>query len=696
MRGACRAGGADSMARPFAFRRARGTGDDGRVQAMARASLDLTTQVHLVAGLLALGLGAAALVRDPSRGRVRLLFALCAALATWNLAAAARHAALPGREAWRAATYVGACLSAPLALHLSLAIAREARGRRRLLLGSYALAAGTLALTWSLRARPAWERIVALALPMALVLAQAVGVLRRHARSLGTHPDRRALRTLMALGLAAAAFALTDLIPRGGSGVPPLGPLALIPFLLALSTLALQRRYVDLDRVVARVAAIILAGAAAGAFLQSSVALLGPSPLTFFLASLVIVAFAGPLVGAILSGTRALLGAPVAASRALEIASQELAAAADAEAAWRALHRADEALPGGQELRVLLGAQAPPAGSPLAARLVRDGAAITRQLLEADALDPDGAQPGRGEQARAALVDMDARGLVIAAPLLRDGELAGVVGIGGGEAGPVTAETGAALVALGHQALMTFDRVKEAERSKRREALALVGEMAASLAHDVRNPLAALRAAAQVLAQTRGPGGSEQEREMLSVIEDETARLGRTLGELLEWAKPREPARAPVDVAAVARRVVREARLAWTGAAIDLDVDARAAAGRVLGDEELIARAVANLVRNAIEAAGEGAVRVVVRDDPAGMAIEVEDDGEGVPDAVRERIFEPFVTTRRGGTGLGLAIVQRVAEAHGGEARVASRTPRGTRFTLLLRRRAGHDRVEAP
>lgn len=642
--------------------------------------MDLTIQAHAAAGALALALGIAALARDPSRTRSRLFGALALSLATWNIGAALRHAHLPGREIFRAISYAGGAAAGPVALHLSLVLARAAKQRRARLAIGYAAGAVGLIASLLLRKQPGWTRLLALGLPLLLTFILAALALRGHVRSEAGRADARSLRLLLALGALAALVGLTDLLPRGDSGMPALGPLALVPFLFALATLGLERRYFELDTVVARIVAIALTSVAAAGFLQATVDLLGSSALTYFLASLVIVAAAGPLVSSILSGTKALLGDESGGvARALAEASAMMSRAQDAPAAWSALESLAERLPGGASLSLRLGPEARTAGDALGAVLLQDRAPVTRRLLEIDAREAPSS--ARRELAARARQELGALGLEIAAPLLRGARLEGIVGLGGGQPEAyLRGEAGAALVALGHQALATLDRIEAQEELRRKEALAVVGEMAASLAHDVRNPLGAIRGAAQVLAEARDPA---QEKEMLEVIDSETERLGRVLGDFLEWSKPRPSRREPVDAGALARRVVAQARLAAPGAGIELVIEPGA---RALGDEELLERALANLVRNAREAAGaEGRVRVLARSRGAGeIELRVEDDGPGLDPRVRERLFEPFVTTKPQGTGLGLPLVHRAAHELGGRVECEDLRPRGTAFALVL------------
>jgi signal transduction histidine kinase len=210
--------------------------------------------------------------------------------------------------------------------------------------------------------------------------------------------------------------------------------------------------------------------------------------------------------------------------------------------------------------------------------------------------------------------------------------------------------------------------------------MAAVGELAAGLAHEVRNPVAAIRGAAQAITPDATP---EQASDMLDVIQEETTRLDRVVGEFLDYARPSSPRREPVDLGTVARSVQRDARLAALGLEIELVVEN--GAPPALGDSEQIRRAFENLVRNASEAAtSTGRLEIRIRRDGERVQARFEDDGCGIPEERIPTLFQPFRTTRPEGTGLGLALVHRIVESHGGEIRVDGRPGIGAVFTLVF------------
>ncbi len=236
----------------------------------------------------------------------------------------------------------------------------------------------------------------------------------------------------------------------------------------------------------------------------------------------------------------------------------------------------------------------------------------------------------------------------------------------------------------------------------RTERLEAVAEIAASLAHEIRNPLASIRSAVEQLTR-QTPAGAD-ERLLSSLVLRESDRLSRLLSEFLDFTRVRLTRSEPLDLVAVAEAGIRLARQhpdCPASAAIDL-----AAARRpvmIEGDEDLLHRVVFNLVLNAVQARPAGArITVVVEvpgpgELPAGVALEaprlirVSDDGPGVAPEILPRLFAPFVTGRPGGTGLGLAIVQRAVQAHRGMIFCDTAPGQGTTFTIYVPARFGEE-----
>lgn len=228
--------------------------------------------------------------------------------------------------------------------------------------------------------------------------------------------------------------------------------------------------------------------------------------------------------------------------------------------------------------------------------------------------------------------------------------------------------------------------LKRAERELVDAAkFSFVGELAAGVAHEVRTPLGVMRSSAQLLERSL-TAADEESRELLRLLRDEVDRIERVVSSLLELGRPREMRCEPAPLGQILFRAVdfvdaqaRQKRILIRRRAIDPDPI-------VLCDAELIYQVVLNLLVNAVQIlpAG-GAIEIGLlpaRDGYAGF--EIRDDGPGMTEAVRARVFEPFFTRRQGGAGLGLTFVQRVVQEHHGRVVVESAIGHGTVFCITL------------
>jgi two-component system, NtrC family, sensor histidine kinase PilS len=233
----------------------------------------------------------------------------------------------------------------------------------------------------------------------------------------------------------------------------------------------------------------------------------------------------------------------------------------------------------------------------------------------------------------------------------------------------------------------------------RAERLEGVAELSASLAHEIKNPLASIRSAVEQLS--RMPKASADEKTLSDLVLRESDRLSRLLSEFLDFARVRVARTQPVDLGDVARGaagLVSAHPDRKDGVRVTCVVPEKVSL-LVDGDDDLLHRAVFNLALNALQASpASGDVRIEVTPgsfeplptgiafDEGTVAIRVSDEGPGIPPEIRDRLFDPFFTTKPGGSGLGLAVVQRAIEAHRGLVFVDG-SSRGTRFTIVLPRR---------
>ena len=219
--------------------------------------------------------------------------------------------------------------------------------------------------------------------------------------------------------------------------------------------------------------------------------------------------------------------------------------------------------------------------------------------------------------------------------------------------------------------------------ARRSERLATVGQLAAGIAHEIRNPLASISGSIELLSQSAPT--SDDDRALMAIVLREIDRLNLLITELLEYANPRPRALAPVDLAVViddVSAVLRQDR-SWG----PVTVTATTAPPLALtGDAAQLRQVLWNLARNACEAAAAGGGHVELRGARTADAVvlEVTDDGPGVAPEHVAHIFDPFFTTKRKGTGLGLATCHAIVAEHGGTIEVDSKVGRGTTFTVRL------------
>ncbi len=251
-----------------------------------------------------------------------------------------------------------------------------------------------------------------------------------------------------------------------------------------------------------------------------------------------------------------------------------------------------------------------------------------------------------------------------------------------------------------HQKLVVNTDITEEKRLQielqQAAQLSLVGELAAGLAHEIKNPLAGIQGVVDILLRRRD--AHDPDSEALQGIRNEVERIDQTVRALLDRARPRVLATKPSSLTEVVRRAVNVARAQASGRSeggrrVTVHLDAPTEPIVVSIDAAQIEDAVLNLIINAIEATeSNGSVSVRLFHSPADetdyqmgeVVIEVSDKGRGISEEDLPRIFHPFFTTTKGGTGLGLPAVRRIARAHGGRVEVESVLGHGSTFTLSL------------
>src|SRR5579871_2515706 len=228
----------------------------------------------------------------------------------------------------------------------------------------------------------------------------------------------------------------------------------------------------------------------------------------------------------------------------------------------------------------------------------------------------------------------------------------------------------------------TNRRLEQAQAEARRsERLAALGQLSAGLAHEIRNPLGVIKGSAEMLTQ-KVANLSPLVTELAGYISTETNRLSALVTRFLDFARPLHADLIPSDISAVLDRALNDVAQFWKGAPVRVEKDYQPNLPLVPLDEGLCEQAFLNIIQNAYDAMGAdggGTLRVTaarslrnMRDgaNTEGVEIRIADTGPGIPQELREQIFNPFVTTKKSGVGLGLSIVSKIIDGHHGSIRV--------------------------
>jgi len=213
--------------------------------------------------------------------------------------------------------------------------------------------------------------------------------------------------------------------------------------------------------------------------------------------------------------------------------------------------------------------------------------------------------------------------------------------------------------------------------------LAAIGTLASGVAHELNNPLNNIYLSAQILAREAGEQCSPAVHEVMDDILNQTIRVKKIVGDLLEYARGREPQLEELDLTELIKATLN--RLMTGAQGITSSMESSSEQVIIQGDAGQLEQVFVNLFTNAAEAmGGQGALRVKVNASPHSVVIRVADTGKGIPRESVEKIFEPFYTTKDKGTGLGLAIVYNIIMKHGGGITVESEEGKGTTFAVTL------------
>jgi two-component system sensor histidine kinase HydH len=238
------------------------------------------------------------------------------------------------------------------------------------------------------------------------------------------------------------------------------------------------------------------------------------------------------------------------------------------------------------------------------------------------------------------------------------------------------------------QAANTLRGMEVFVRQREKERLAALGEMAAGLAHEIRNPLGAIKGAAQFLDPTAG----KPESKFLQIIIEEVDRLNRVVTQFLDYSKPPNADMKAVDLSELARVTVEKSQISLDPSKVKLFFQPSKQKANVLAAPEQLQQVLINLIQNSVKALDtkkDGTIEVSLEVDesalPSGeILLMVFDNGKGIKKEHVDKLFIPFFTTSPSGTGLGLSISQKIVEAHRGRIEVATEEGKFSRFSIVL------------
>lgn len=681
--------------------------------------MDIRTQTSLFCGALAIAIAVSILLRRRP-GAPQLWFAAFAAdTGLWYLAQWLYH--FIQADVWARFTAILAVLLPQFALRLFEALMPETERRSTLTRIAGVLLGPVFVLSLFGPVERWWLRGIVFLYVFGLLGAGLYSLWTRGYRSRSRGTQRR-VRFLVLVGALAVAASLADFLWFLDVSIPPIGASFSILFLFVLSESLIRRRFVDVYDVLGQVMLSSALATFLAAIFYVFVRVFGGLDtmyLAAFLATIVIMVVFEPLREKVsLAIHRTLFRERADLERAVVKVQRELAHVLQVEqlgtlvmSALETSRRATAAAlyvhesvadhfrlvsefgPTAPEKLGLAKIQPLLEGLDESPSIVLDE--IELQAVEARRTGDAVAVASHGRVLAAAEILAEfRRGVVIA---LR-GQSRGITGLllvaDDRAVDAYSPDEVVLLEQLAVQASVVLENSRQHRELQNRDRLAVLGRMAAGLAHEVKNPLGAIKGAAQLLGEGSEQTMSGPEREFVSIILEEVDRLDRVVGSVLSYARPAQGTMGQVNTRSVVERTALI--LETETPECRLLVTIQEGVPLVQGDAEQLRQVLINLIRNAVQAmGGTGEVRIAAHksERPARgreeqeqewVEISVRDEGPGIPPEVRQSLFVPFVTTKLRGSGLGLAISQRIVEEMGGRIEVDSQPGGGTTFSVLL------------
>jgi two-component system sensor histidine kinase HydH len=677
-------------------------------------AMDLRTRTSLFCGALALAIAVSMLLRRRP-GRAQWLFAAFSAdIGLWYLAQWLYLVQLS--PIWAHFTAVLVVLMPQFAVHLFEALFPREGSRQNLPRVAGVLFFPMLLLVLSPYHTAGWVRGAVIAYVFGL-LAAGLWTLWRRGENSGSRSTQKRARFVVACGALAAALSLADFLWFVGVPLPPVGAVLSIVFLFVLAESLIRERLVDLYEMAALAVVSTALAFALGGIFYVFVQLLGQFQTMYLnavMGGIVMLVLFEPLRDKITAYLhRSFFFERADLERAVDRARQELTHVLQVD---RMLHVVIDALSDSRrataaalyihhplavelELGLGFGAKAPKripvAGIRALTERLERVASCALEEVEREVEERSKGTPGDEGLAdesllrEAELLGPYRRGVVVSLRA-RGGELLGLLLVLDERVSDAfSAEDRALLELLARQVSILIENSRSYLQMQAQARLAALGQMAAGLAHEVKNPLSAIKGAAQLLGEP--PGGQaldETSSEFLAIILEEVDRLDRVVASVLNYARPSQGDPGPIDVNAVVDQTLRLLSSDRDGGC-EYETALGSGLPSVRADAEQLRQVLLNLIRNAGQAmGGRGTITITTRSraESADQSVEiaVTDRGPGITPEVRPHLFVPFFTTRAQGTGLGLAISERIVQEMGGRIEVLTAVGAGSTFSVQL------------
>lgn len=537
-----------------------------------------------------------------------------------------------------------------------------------------------------------------------VLLASALVIVYRAGRRARSRFERARLTYLAVVGTLAAVFTLAEYLPYVGLDLPPVGSVLIVVFLYVLAQSILRHRLLDLYELAGRLGVLTVLSFSLAGILWVLVAL---DPGHFFLhsvaAALVLLLMTDPVrtwverqISLFFFRERhdfetMMLDLRRHLANVLTIEDLVRSIVTAFEASRRltngSVYFLDEDRLG-YELSAHVGLEpvrrletAP--SRPFLERLRRDEIVVLEEVEREIEESRELGDTAEAERLGEIIITLDTAQASVAVALTGEEETYGILCLRDDRLRDAySPEELELLKGLAAQASITVENSRLYQRMKERDRLAALGEMSAGLAHEIRNPLGAIKASAQYLAD---PEGDPVGQEFLDIIVDEVDRLNRVVSSFLDYARPAPGEATAIDVNATLRRTMQMLGTELEGISVVEQLDTALPLARI--DPERLRQVLINLVKNAgqaMDSSGTITLRTRARRGGKWVELHITDTGPGVPQRVLDNLFVPFVTTKERGTGLGLAISARIISAAGGRIDVRSTEGVGSTFVIIL------------